>query len=75
MMKALSLSEIVVIFFAGIMFKCLSDITGAYPWLTQLMCLWGGYLLMALSALLLACNRWWYWRHRHDVIPEVQDEK
>lgn len=74
-MKPLSLSDIAVIFFAGIMFKCLSDIYGAYPWLTQLMCLWGGYLLMALSALLLACNRWWYWRHRHDVMPEVQDEK
>ncbi|QEM94320.1 hypothetical protein FEI17_27205 (plasmid) [Kosakonia radicincitans] len=75
MMKPLSLSEIVVIFFAGILFKCLGDITGVYPHLSQLMCLWGSYLLMAFAGLLLACNRWWYWRHRHDVPPEASDEK
>lgn len=69
-----SLSEIVGIFILGMLLKCLSDIIGAYPNMAQQMVLWISYVLLAISAALLAINRWAEWRHRRASGPEVHHE-
>ncbi|WP_254703739.1 hypothetical protein [Kosakonia sacchari] len=69
MMK--SLSEIVAFFAVGMVLKMLSEIIAVYPNVAQQLLLWLAYFLLALSAVLLAFNRFCYWRHRHNTNPEV----
>lgn len=69
-----SLSEIVGIFILGMLLKCLSDIIGAYPNMAQQIVLWISYVLLTISAALLAFNRWAEWRHRRSCGPEVHHE-
>lgn len=73
MMK--SLSEIVAFFAVGMVLKMLSEIIAVYPNVAQQLVLWLAYCLLALSAGLLAFNRYCYWRHRHNTAPEVPRER
>lgn len=66
-----SITEIVAFFAVGMVLKILSNIISAYPVFAQQLVLWMAWALLGLSAVLLAHNRLWHWRHRHDSATEM----